>query len=151
MVALAYLTDRGLGAAVNDGRLIVTPGSKLTDGDRAFIRAHKAELMAELERRREDVLRQLSDNPATTEIGTSKRELLGDDLRLLAGDDWPEINADPGQLAAFKAAAETVALLQRGVVPEHYTSTTTCSRCGTVPIFPDVPAKVLGCPWCFTR
>ena len=73
------------------------------------------------------------------------------ELRLLAGDDWPEISADPAQLAAFKAAAAIAEQIQRGEVPEHYTATTECSRCGPVPIFPGAPTKVSGCPWCFNR
>jgi hypothetical protein len=74
-----------------------------------------------------------------------------DGLRLLAGDDWPEISADPAQLEAFKAAAETIELIQNGVIPEHYTAITDCRRCGTVPIFPGCPSRVEGCPWCFSR
>ena len=39
----------------------------------------------------------------------------------------------------------------RGVIPDHYTESTTCRRCGPVPIFPGVPTMVDGCPWCFNR
>ncbi len=38
-----------------------------------------------------------------------------------------------------------------GKTPDHYTSTTTCNRCGPVPIWEGCPPKVLGCPWCFNR
>lgn len=72
-------------------------------------------------------------------------------LRLLAGDDWPEIENDPAQLRALRAAAETADMIQRGEIPPHYTHTTTCRHCGEVPIFPGVPDKVEGCPWCFRR
>ena len=72
-------------------------------------------------------------------------------LRRRAGDDWPEISADPAQLAGFKAAAETAAAIRRGEVPLHYTATTECTHCGPVPIFPGLPLKVDGCVWCLNR
>lgn len=72
-------------------------------------------------------------------------------LRLIAGDDWAEIEADPVQLAAFKASAEIAAQIQRGEVPAHYTATTVCTHCGPVPIFEGLPSKVKGCPWCLAR
>jgi hypothetical protein len=40
---------------------------------------------------------------------------------------------------------------KQGVIPEHYTSTTTCKRCGLVPIWDGCPPKVQDCPWCFNR
>ncbi len=40
---------------------------------------------------------------------------------------------------------------QRGICPDHYTSTTECRRCGPVPIWPGCPPQVNGCPWCFNR
>jgi hypothetical protein len=73
------------------------------------------------------------------------------DLRVLAGDDWPEISADPAQLEAFKAAAGTIEQIQNGVIPVHYTAITDCRRCGPVPIFPGCPPTIQGCPWCFSR
>jgi hypothetical protein len=36
-------------------------------------------------------------------------------------------------------------------VPGHYTATVECNHCGTVPIFPGLPATVAGCPWCLNR
>ena len=74
-----------------------------------------------------------------------------DNLRLLAGNDRPEISADPDQFAVFKAIAETAEQIRRGEVPDHYTVTTTCAHCGPVPIFPGLPEKVQGCPWCLAR
>ena len=82
---------------------------------------------------------------------SQNRSFCADNLRLLAGSDWPEISTDPEQLAAFKAAAETVEQIQQGIIPDHYTATTECGHCGPVPIFPGLPAKVDGCPWCFNR
>ena len=39
----------------------------------------------------------------------------------------------------------------RGIVPDHYTATTTCKHCGPVPIWNGCPAAVQSCPWCFNR
>ncbi len=52
---------------------------------------------------------------------------------------------------AMAHAIQTRRMRERGEVPAHYTATTTCKHCGPVPIFPGVPATVLGCPWCFNR
>lgn len=92
-------------------------------------------------------------NPSTRYSEKSEvSELSHDDrFRLLAGPDWPEIFANPDQLEAFKAAAETAEQIRHGEVPAHYTATTTCKHCGPVPIFQGCPSQVLGCPWCFSR
>jgi len=73
------------------------------------------------------------------------------DIRAMAGTDWQEIADDPAQLQAFVESADIVLMRQQGRVPEHYTVTTVCRRCGTVPVFEGAPAEVLGCPWCFNR
>ncbi len=73
------------------------------------------------------------------------------DLRTLAGDDWPEIERNPDLLAAFANAVQTRRMRERCEVPAHYTATTTCKHCGLVHIFPGVPDRVDGCPWCFNR
>lgn len=39
----------------------------------------------------------------------------------------------------------------RGIVPDHYSATTECKRCGPVPIFEGCPPEVNGCPWCLNR
>jgi hypothetical protein len=72
-------------------------------------------------------------------------------IRDMAGDDWPEIAADPNQLKDFAAMAMTVEMREQGYVPAHYTATTTCKQCGPVPIFQGAGPHVLGCPWCFNR
>ena len=86
-----------------------------------------------------------------TPTGKRFQSFSTDKLRLIAGDDWPEIQADPKQLEAFKAAAATAAQIQRGEIPAHYTATTDCKRCGPVPIFPGMPDRLSGCPWCLAR
>ena len=61
-----------------------------------------------------------------------------------------ELSSDP-ELRAFAFASDTAAQIQRGEIPDHYTATTDCRSCGTVPIFPGLPLKVDGCPWCLNR
>lgn len=44
-----------------------------------------------------------------------------------------------------------IAMRERGEIPTHYTTETTCRHCGVVPIWEGCPPDVLGCPWCFNR
>ncbi len=74
-----------------------------------------------------------------------------DDLRALAGADWPEVERDPALLEVLAAAVATRRMRERGEVPAHYTATTVCAGCGPVPIFPGAPERVMGCPWCLNR
>lgn len=74
-----------------------------------------------------------------------------DELRKLAGKDWPELDANPALLECFAEIVSIRKMRERGKVPPSYTATTTCRHCGPVPIFPGVAEKVEGCPWCFNR
>lgn len=118
---LALLRGKGLTLAADGGNLLAGPKAALTGETRALIRAHKAAL-----------------------VELVKTE----DLQAAAGDDWPDIKDDPEALAR---ALQTRRLRERGEIPPHYTGTTTCKHCGTVPIFQGVPERVEGCPWCFNR
>ncbi len=73
------------------------------------------------------------------------------EMREKAGSDWEEISSDPTKLKAFTELVMIVDMRQQGNVPDHYTATTECSHCGTVPIFEGCPPRVHGCPWCFNR
>ncbi len=74
-----------------------------------------------------------------------------DELRREAGDDWDDVSNNPAQLVAFADSLAIVQIRESGGVPDSYTSTTECKHCGTVPIWPDCPPQVNGCPWCFNR
>ncbi len=74
-----------------------------------------------------------------------------DELRRAAEDDWDDVSNDPAQLVAFAHSLAIVQIRESGGVPDSYTSTTECKHCGTVPIWPDCPPQVNGCPWCFNR
>ena len=73
------------------------------------------------------------------------------ELHAEAGDDWPDLVADEHQLEAFADTLQITRMRERGEVPSHYTATTDCQLCGTVPIFERCPPVVKGCPWCFNR
>ncbi len=73
------------------------------------------------------------------------------ELKAVAGEEWPEIENDNATLGALAQAIQTRRMRERGEVPPHYTATTTCTRCGTVPIFPGAGKRVAGCVWCFRR
>ncbi len=70
------------------------------------------------------------------------------ELQAEAGEDWPWLEVDPAALHAFIQAVATKRMLERGEVPAHYTAMTVCVSCGPVPLFPDAPERVRGCPWC---
>ena len=73
------------------------------------------------------------------------------EIQAEAGDDWQEISGDPEKLRAFVDMLTIAAMRERAEVPPHYTATTVCRHCGPVPIFPGLPDKVAGCPWCANR
>ena len=74
-----------------------------------------------------------------------------DKIREKAGDDWMKVSNDPAQLKAFADLVVVSEMREQGIVPDHYTNSTKCKRCGPVPIFPGCPPQVIGCPWCFNR
>ena len=95
------------------------------------LRAHKGELHAALV--------------------AARYSLTVDDLRALAGPDWPEVERDPALLETLAHAVSVRRMREAGTVPAHYTATTTCAGCGHVPIFEGAPERVLACPWCLNR
>ena len=118
---LTILRGKGLTLTADGGNLLASPKAALTDETRALIRAHKAALV--------DLVK-------------------AEDLQAAAGDDWPDIKDDPEALAALSRAISIQRLRSRGEIPPHYTGTTSCKHCGTVPIFEGCPDRVEGCPWC---
>ncbi len=114
------------------------PENLLTPELVAEFKAHKAELL--------DILRKPGAECISQDHGLTLA-----DLTLSAGLDWPEIENDPATLEALARAIQTRRMRERGEVPPHYTSTTSCAHCGPVPIFLGASERVLGCPWCFNR
>ncbi|WP_371233620.1 hypothetical protein ACAW63_10940 [Pseudomonas sp. QE6] len=48
MAAIDYLVQKGFAAKIQGKRIVVSPASRLTDDVRAYIKAHRLELIAEL-------------------------------------------------------------------------------------------------------
>ncbi len=55
------------------------------------------------------------------------------------------------EMAVMAELEEIVRMREIGEIPAHYTSTTTCTHCGPVPIWNGCPPEVQGCPWCMNR
>lgn len=118
-------------------------------------RAPKGALTPQLRRavlaKRSDIITMLE------EVGTEMLQLAADhgltanELRQTAGQDWPEIKADPALARAFATAVEIRQMREQNRIPPSYTASTTCAGCGPVPIWPGCPENVLACPWCFNR
>ena len=119
---LSELSDRGIRVRPNGQKINLSPKEALTPELIDRIKSEKPSLLRELER-----------------------------LRKEAGNDWDEIAADPAQLKAFAELLMIEDMREQGVAPDHYTATTTCKHCGTVPIWDGCPSEVQGCPWCLNR
>lgn len=73
------------------------------------------------------------------------------ELKAAAGDDWPELEADPAALEAFALALSIRRQRDQGDRPKHYTQAAICDGCGPVWLWPGAPARVAACPWCMNR
>ncbi len=76
------------------------------------------------------------------------RESPDGELRRSAEDDWEEVSNDPAKLIAFADLLAITQIRESGGIPDNYTATTTCRRCGDVPIFERCLPRVDGCVWC---
>lgn len=73
------------------------------------------------------------------------------ELHEAAGSDWPTIEINPPLMVTLARAVQVRRMRELGHVPAHYTSTTICAGCGSVPIFSGAPSRVMSCPWCLNR
>ena len=125
MSALALISEfseRGIKVRPNGSHVVVSHKEALTPELIDRIKSEKPRLLRDLER-----------------------------LRKEAGNDWDEIAADPAQLKAFAELLMIVEMREKGICPDHYTSTTDCKHCGPVPIWEGCPPKVQHCTWCLNR
>ena len=116
------LSGKGIRVRVDGPDLVLSPKRALTPNLASRIKKEKPALIQSLE-----------------------------EIKRKAGADWDEIANDPTQLKAFAELLMIAEMRERGIVPDHYTTTTECIHCGPVPIFEGLPEEVLGCPWCFNR
>jgi hypothetical protein len=73
------------------------------------------------------------------------------ELMELAGDDWPECEANPAVLEAFARTVSVRKLRERGIRPDSYKQLSTCEQCGPIWLWQGAPGRVQGCVWCFNR
>ena len=123
---ITEITDQGITAQIEgvdrDGIVLSAPKGTLTP-----------EVIANLKSKKSDLLRSLRE------------------LQERAGPDWQEISSSPAQMKALAELVMIEDMQHRGIVPDHYTATTTCKHCGPVPIFEGCWPEVDGCPWCLNR
>ena len=107
------------------------------EGDEVTLSAPKGtltpDLISRLRGKKPDLLRSLKE------------------LQERAEQDWEEISTDPAKLKAFAELVMIEDMRRQGIVPDHYTATTTCKHCGPVPIFEGCWSESDGCPLCFNR
>ena len=121
--AISEISEQGISARNEGDELVLSaPKGTLTP-----------EVIAKLKSRKPELLRSLKE------------------LQERAGPDWEDVSGDPAKLKAFAERVMITDMRQRGIVPDHYTATTNCRRCGPVPIFEDWEPELDGCPWCFNR
>ena len=122
---ISELADKGIRVRHEGSNVVVSPENALTPDLVERIKDEKPILIKQLEKVRQDV---------------------GD-----TGNDWDEIGSDPEKLKNYYELLMIGEMREKGIAPDHYTATTECIHCGSVPIFEGVPEKVEGCPWCFNR
>lgn len=54
-------------------------------------------------------------------------------------------------LRTYMRMLQRSAHMDAGKVPEGYTQAARCHGCGPVWLWPESPARVIACPWCFPR
>ena len=116
------LSDKDIRVRVDGSNLVLSPKKALTSNLASRIKKEKPALIRSLQ-----------------------------EIKRKAGPDWDEIANDPAQLKTFAELLMIGEMRERGIVPDHYSATTKCKHCGSVPIWEGCPPEVLGCPWCFNR
>jgi len=116
------LSDKDIRVRVDGSNLVLSPKKALSSN-----------LVSRIKKEKPAVIRSLQE------------------IKRKAGPDWYEIAYDPAQLKTLTELLMIGEMRERGIIPDHYTATTECKRCGPVPIFEGCPPIISGCPWCFNR
>lgn len=73
-------------------------------------------------------------------------------LELEAREDWEDIRHRPEAMRQFALALLEDQQIRAGIVPERWTGTATCAKCGEVWVPPHLAGwKMAGCRWCSVR
>jgi len=103
------------------------------------------------------ILQQVIDEYGISEIPEALTDKTDKRASVSSGSEWSELfetsndDLEPDEYPIAAELVEIVQMRERGEIPAHYTSTTTCKHCGPVPIWNGCPPQVQGCPWCFNR
>lgn len=143
---LAELHDAGIRFALNGDRIRLEPTrGPIPPSMVQRIADHKPEAVALLSSAEGDALRALLDLAIDKGLsGGTVAALSAKDLR--ACTDQP-----PDALRAFLRALACSQRMAAGDVPEGWTHAADCAGCGPVLLWPDAPASVIACPWCWHR
>lgn len=143
---LAELHDAGIRFALNGDRIRLEPTRRpIPPPMMQRIADHKPEAVALLSSAEGETLSTLFDLaideglPAATVGALSNR-----DLRACAG-----LSRDT--LRIYLCALARSQRMAAGIVPDGWTCVAECAGCGPVLLWPDAPASVIACPWCWHR
>ena len=71
-----------------------------------------------------------------------------DELEQQAGDSWALISIDPDKLMDFAHREATRRILKDGRMPDTFTASAHCRKCGLVPVDGGLSDEIPECPWC---
>ena len=136
--------DKGINIRVEGSEIVLTaPKEILTPDLVARVKREKPALLASLGRA---ALRSVQC------VDMLARKLWRehyDELEQQAGDSWALISIDPDKLMDFAHREATRRILQSGRMPDTFTASAHCRKCGqVVPIEEGLPDEISECPWC---
>lgn len=143
---LTELHDAGIRFGLNGDRIRLEPTRGLIPPPMVQrIADHKPEAVALLSSAEGDTLQALFDLAIYEGLpGATVAALSDRDLRACA--DLPR-----DALRVFLRALARSQRMAAGDVPEGWTRAVTCDGCGPVLLWPEAPAVVIACPWCWHR
>lgn len=143
---LAELHDAGIRFALNGDRIRLEPTrGPIPSSMVQRIADHKPEVVALLSSAEGEALCALLDLAIDEGLpGGTVAALSARDLRACA-------NLFRDALRAFLRALARAQRMAAGDVPEGWTRAADCAGCGPVLLWPDAPASVIACPWCWHR
>ncbi len=103
------------------------------------------------------ILKQVIEEYCISEIPEGLTDKTDKRASVSSVSEWSELlenkngEIERHEMPVVAKMVEIAEMRERGQIPSHYTSTTTCKHCGPVPIWPGCPPEVLGCPWCMNR
>jgi len=135
--------DKGINIRVEGSEIVLTaPKGTLTPDLVSRVKKEKPALLASLGK---TVLRSVQC------VDMLARKLWRDhydELEQQAGDSWALISIDPDKLFDFMTAEATRQILKSGRMPDTFTASAHCRKCGLVPVDEGLSDEISECPWC---